>query len=222
MEDKINIAGDAAWPFVVLAYNARKSEPFWRLKENLSYPYFIIEDYERTEWLVTHMQNDIEAHFGADSKDAVLNTMHVALRHLRAKCWERAEPLFNEALRRAETVLQPDDPIRAKIAKCLVDHEYESVCSVCKILSNKDLFEIFENAGIHVQAGVDRNHSERSFSTTNLLTQVVIIYGKQGSFTGLYLRPKTAIRPLVSGSRRIMRTSGTRSGPLDEAYGSKL
>ena len=133
IEDKIKIAGYAAWPFPFLAYDGRECEPFWQLKESLFYSYFMIEDYGRAEWWITNMQNEVEAHVGADSQEAVLNIIHVALRCLRAKVWERAEPLFHEALRRAETVLQPDDPIREKIAKCLVDHEYESVCSICKI-----------------------------------------------------------------------------------------
>jgi hypothetical protein len=133
IEDKIKIAGDAAWPFPVLAYDDREYETFWQLKETLVCSYFMFESFERAGWWVTHMQNEVEAHFGADSQEAVLNMIRVALTHRRSKHEERAEPLFHEALRRAETVLQPHDPIREKIAKCLVDHEHESVCSTCKI-----------------------------------------------------------------------------------------
>ena len=95
--------------------------------------YMKLGDHERAGLWFTRIQNEVEADFGADSREAAFSIIRNALCYLRNDFWEDAEPLLQEAQRRAETAFEPDNPIKGKIAKCLVDHQYESPCVICKI-----------------------------------------------------------------------------------------
>ena len=133
IEDKINLAGDAAWPYPVPAFHDRKFDSFFTVREFVAVSYLDYGNGRRADWWLTRLQNEVEGYFGADSQDATLTIVRRALFHLRRNHWEEAEPLFHEAQRRAGTVLELDDMIRAKISKCLVDHQYESSCTICKL-----------------------------------------------------------------------------------------
>lgn len=133
VEDKINLAGDAAWPYLVPVSCDRNQDRLSLLKQSMAISYTRLGDHERAGLWFTRIQNDVEAHFGADSREAAFTIIRNALYYLRNDLWEGAEPLLQEAQRRAETVFEPDNPIKGKIAKCLVDHQYELPCVICKI-----------------------------------------------------------------------------------------
>ena len=133
IEDKINLAGDAAWPYSVPTNRDRSHDRFFSLKQRMAISYMELRDHERAGLWFTRIQNEVEAHFGADSREAAFSIIRNALCYLRNGFWEGAKPLLQEAQRRAETVLEPDNPIKGKIAKCLVDRQYESPCIICKI-----------------------------------------------------------------------------------------
>ncbi|KAK3168116.1 hypothetical protein OEA41_004562 [Lepraria neglecta] len=133
IEDKINLAGDAAWPYPVPACRDRKFDSFFTVRECMALSYLRFGNGRRADWWLTRLQNEVEGYFGADSQEAIFSIVRRALFHLRRDHWEEAEPLFHEAQRRAGTGLELDDRIRAKVSKCLVDHQYESPCIFCKV-----------------------------------------------------------------------------------------
>ena len=133
VEDKISLAGDAAWPYPIPTSRDRSRGTFSSLKQFMAISYIRLGDHERAGLWFTRIQNEVEAHFGADSREAAFTLIRHALCYLRSDLWERTEPLLQEAQRRAEAALEPHNPIKEKIAKCLVDHQYESPCVFCKI-----------------------------------------------------------------------------------------
>ena len=59
--------------------------------------------------------------------------VQIALFYLGQDQWDEAEPYFRDAQHRAEVVLEQDDPIKDKIAKCLTIRVYKSECPCCML-----------------------------------------------------------------------------------------
>lgn len=103
------------------------------LKNGIARSYQKLGKYTMAQWWFLHAQQSIEEDLGADTQPAFQNLMHTALFYLEQDQWTEAEPVFKAALQRAEKVLEPDDPVKDRIAKCLETKKYTATCSVCCI-----------------------------------------------------------------------------------------
>ena len=103
------------------------------LKKGLARSYVKLGDHESAEWWYLSLQPELESYHGVNSRDALQNLMQIALFYLGQDEWNEAEPYFREAQHRAETVLEQDDPIKEKIARCLTTRVYKSECRCCML-----------------------------------------------------------------------------------------
>ena len=85
------------------------------------------------EWWFLRLQPEIDTICGINSLEALANLVQTALFYLGQDKWDEAEPYFRDAQSRAEIMLEQDDPIKEKIARCLTTRIYKSECLGCML-----------------------------------------------------------------------------------------
>ena len=104
-----------------------------QIKRGLAHSSLQLGNRGAAEWWYLRLQSEIEICHGVNSREALELVVQIALFYLGQDGWDEAEPYFRDAQRRAEIVLEQDDPIKEKIARCLTTRVYESECPCCML-----------------------------------------------------------------------------------------
>lgn len=104
-----------------------------QIKRGLAHSFLQLGNRGAAEWWYLRLQPEIEIYHGVNSREALQLVVQIALFYLGQNEWYEAEPYFRDAQRRAEIVLEQDDPIKEKIARCLTTRVYQSDCPCCML-----------------------------------------------------------------------------------------
>jgi hypothetical protein len=129
-ENKIHAVED---PILRYLITSRTRDKLFTLQSGFAAPYAKLGAPQLAENWFIRMQVEIENAYGADGRNALLSIMQTGLFHLGQNMWKEAEPWFQEAQSRAESLLDQDDPMKQKVARCLVEQRYEPGCWNCKL-----------------------------------------------------------------------------------------
>jgi hypothetical protein len=128
IENKIHAVEDPVLQYLV---TSKTRDKLFTPKTGLAGSYAKL----RAPWLAENwfirVQPEIENAYGADGRNALLSIMQTGLFYLGQNMWKEAEPWFREAQSRAERDLDQDDPMKLKIARCVVEQRYEPGCWNC-------------------------------------------------------------------------------------------
>lgn len=108
-------------------------EVLLRLESGLARSYGKLGKHTLAEWWYLRLQPEVEDCFGPDSREALMNIMQTGISYHCQGKWDEAERLFRDAQRRADVVLEPDDPVKERIAQYFKTRSYKSVCPSCML-----------------------------------------------------------------------------------------
>ena len=104
-----------------------------QIKQGLAHSFLRLGNREAAEWWYLRVQPEIDNYFGVYSRQALETVVQIALCYLGQDKWDEAQHYFRDAQHRAEIVLEPDDPIKGKIAGCLRTRVYKPECPCCML-----------------------------------------------------------------------------------------
>ena len=104
-----------------------------QIKQGMAHSFLQLGHRGAAERWYLRVQPEIDTYFGVYSRQALELVVQIALCYLGQDKWDEAEHYFRDAQHRAETVLEPDDPIKEKIAGCLRTRVYKPECPCCML-----------------------------------------------------------------------------------------
>jgi len=89
------------------------------MKFNIAESYISTGNYEKADWWLQQLETECSKRHGEKSQLRFQDVLYFAPIYLHRGLWDKAEPLFKNALEMVPDVLKPDNPVEEQIAKCL-------------------------------------------------------------------------------------------------------